>query len=90
MSIPTGDSYSLWTTLQNTYGSTRNVNTLSSLYSTLSTISKSESVSMKDYIGQINSLCLDLEAQGETVSDARKKQFVLDGLSRSHFYRNVA
>ena len=89
-SVTAGDAQALWTALENTYGAVRNVNTLSSLYSSLSTITKLDSQSMKDYIGQIQSMVLDLEAQGENLSDARKKQFFLDGLSRSHHYRNVA
>ncbi len=88
--VTAGDARALWTALQATYGAVRNVNTISSLYSTLSSIYKPESTSMKDYIGQILSMCIDLAAQRETISDARKKQFILDGLSRSHYYRNVA
>jgi hypothetical protein len=88
--VTAGDAKGLWDKLNDTYGAVRNVNTLSSLYTSLSSIYKPDSISMKDYIGQVQSLYIDLEAQGETISSARKKQFILDGLSRSHYYKNVA
>ena len=47
-SVPLGDARALWTALQNAYGNVRNVNTLTSLYSSLSTITKLDSRSINE------------------------------------------
>ena len=45
---------------------------------------------MKVFIAQLNSMFIDLVAQGEQVTDARKKQLILDALTRTTHYRSVA
>ncbi len=78
--VRSGDAKGVWDTLEKTYSRLKGTDTLSSLLTQIERINIQKKESVSDYLARAYRLVHDLQVQGQALTDAMIKRYIINGL----------